>query len=106
VLTQANDFAARRAKRLLEVRALRDRVRALMADKVERYSAQVADQLGLDVVRCCPRVAYVLKVLEAEGLLKSRRKGAPRSGLGRRYYRWASTVVRDRPGADGEARHA
>jgi hypothetical protein len=96
-------YAARRATRAAEIRTLQARVRELMSDRVERYSSEVAFELGLDVQRACPTVAYVLKTLETEGVLKSRRTDAPRSGLGRRYYRWASTVARARGRARADA---
>ncbi len=93
-LTQANVCARRRARRLAETAEIRARARTPMSDGVERYSAQVADALGLDLMRWCGRVAYALKSLELEGALISRLDEAPRSGLGRRYYR-ASTRNRD-----------
>lgn len=104
-LTAHEAYSARRAERARELHDLRGRVRSLMVDEVERYSAEVTDELGLDVRRRCPTVAYALAALEREGVLTSRLKRAPRSGLGRRYYRWASAVARDRAGADGEAQH-
>lgn len=88
-LTPGNVYAQRRMQRSAQLQALRERVRALMADGVERYSVEVADALGLDVRRTYSQVAYALKALELEGVLTSRFESAPRSGLGRRYYRWA-----------------
>jgi hypothetical protein len=70
--------------------AIRDLVAALMADGRERYSIEVAVELGLDPERAYPRVRSALTALEDVGALTSRfveAEPTARSGLGRRYYR-------------------
>ena len=88
--------AARRGRdevvvgRAHRVAALRDLVFALMADRRERYSVEVALELGLDPARAYTRVRSALTALADEGALSSRFAPAEqqnRSGLGRRYYR-------------------
>lgn len=70
--------------------ALRTSVRALMADRLERYAVQVATELGLDPSRAYSRVKSALNVLEADGELRARLvypKAGDLTGLPRKYFR-------------------
>lgn len=85
------DYAARAQAAKTEREAFRDRVLELMQDGRERYSVEVAAELGVSIQRAYPLVAWALRSLEKQGALESRFAAAPGSGMGRRYYRLART---------------
>jgi predicted transcriptional regulator len=78
------------AERTASTQALERRLLAHLSDGRERYSVELAELCGLSR-RGISRVTGRLKVLEQRGLVTSRLLPALRTGLGRRYYKRAST---------------
>jgi predicted transcriptional regulator len=69
---------------------LEHRILAVLADRTERYSLEIALALGMPKYRC-PTILSRLRVLEKQGRLVSRsvRAGQEgcKSGTGRRYFK-------------------